>query len=222
MRLPSASELMERREREEIANSFTHALGTVLAIVAAFFLIARSWDHANRYMTWACIAYAISLVCVFFSSTMSHWAVTETNRAKFRSLDQGFIYLLIVATYTPYSIAYLSDRRSLIVLIAMWMIALTGFASKVFLSHRINRVSILTYVVLGWMPLLCGWPSDAGVPAQAVMGILAGGVTYTAGVWFLMNDYRTWYMHSIWHLLVIAAAGMHFATTMIWIVGSTG
>ena len=40
MRLPSASELMERREREEIANSITHALGTALAIVAAFFLIA--------------------------------------------------------------------------------------------------------------------------------------------------------------------------------------
>ena len=220
MRLPLASELMERRDREEIANSITHALGTLLAIAAAVFLIVRTQSHPNPFMVWACAAYALSLVCVFFSSTMSHWAVSETNRAKFRSLDQGFIYLLIVATYTPFSIAYQNDQRGWIVLLAMWTIALAGFTSKVFLSHRIHRVSIVTYIVLGWMPVLAGWPSSGSVPVQAVMGILAGGIIYTAGVWFLMNDYRTWYMHSIWHILVIAAATIHFLTTVTWVIAA--
>jgi hemolysin III len=209
---------MEQYRREEIANSITHGLGTLLALIAAGSLVASTWNLGNRTLAMACTAYGVALVAVFFCSTMSHWIRTESWRARFRALDQGFIYLLIVATYTPFSIVYLTERRWWLILAAMWTIALAGFVSKVFWSHRVNRVSILMYLVLGWMPVLGGWPASAAVPVGAIIGILAGGAAYTAGTWFLVHDDRAWYLHAIWHLFVIGAAAIHYGTTMTWVI----
>ena len=42
-------------------------------------------------------------------------------------------------------------------------------------------------------------------PAEVIGWVAAGGLLYTAGVWFLLRDDRVPYYHAIWHLLVIAA-----------------
>jgi hemolysin III len=199
--------------QSEVANTLTHAAGTVLAVVGTFFLVSRSIGYGSLLFA-ACLVYGVSLTGVFLCSTLSHWIVEEPHRTRFRRLDQGFIYLLIVATYTPFSIVYLRETRWWIILAAMWAIAIAGFASKVVHSHRVNRVSILSYLILGWLPALGGWPSGADIPVEAVLGVLGGGVVYTIGTWFLVNDRRRWYFHACWHVFVMAAAAIHFFTTL--------
>ncbi len=199
--------------QSEAANTLTHAVGTILAVVAAYFLVSRSLGYSSLLVA-ACAAYAVTLVGVFSCSTLSHWIVDEPIRTRFRRLDQGFIYLLIVATYTPFSIVYLRETRWWVILATMWVIAIAGFTSKVIHSHRVNRVSILAYLVLGWLPALGGWPSGADIPREAVLGVIGGGVIYTLGTWFLVNDRRCWYFHACWHVLVIAAAAIHVLTTL--------
>ena len=45
-----------------------------------------------------------------------------------------------------------------------------------------------------------------------------GGVAYTIGTVFLMQDHRHPYLHALWHIFVIAASACHFYA--IWqIVG---
>jgi hemolysin III len=153
-------------------------------------------------------------------STLSHAAMTPRWKSRFRALDQGFIYLLIVATYTPFSLAYLRGNAwGWVLLAAMWTVALFGFVSKVFFAHRVEAVSIASYVLLGWMPMLAAPTLLHLVPMGAFWWMLLGGVCYTVGTIFLMNDDRVRHLHAVWHLCVIAGSACHFAGILIFVVG---
>ena len=86
-------------------------------------------------------------------STLSHTFETPRLRTMFRALDQGAIYLLIAATYTPFSMAYLHTTPWWIVLGLVWTIALWGFFSKVFFAYRVEQVSMWPCIVLGVHPV---------------------------------------------------------------------
>jgi hemolysin III len=209
---------MDHRHRFEPANTITHGVATLLAIPAGIVLVARGWNQPVPWLPAACVAYAVALTGVFFCSTMSHWIRREPARTLWRRLDQGFIFLLIVATYTPFSLVYLSGWWWNSILVAMWVGALAGFVSKVLLAHRVDRVSVIAYIGLGWMPAMGGVAMANTVPAPIFWGIYGGGVVYTAATWFLFNDRRRWYYHAIWHTLVLAAATIHYVTTLVWVV----
>ncbi len=205
---------VERPRREEIANALTHGIATAVAGVASIWLISRAWRFGDPVLIAACSVYAVTLVSVFYCSTMSHWVTDHTRRTLFRQLDQGFIYLLIIGTLTPFLLAYFPGRWSSLILVVSWLIAIAGFASKVFFAHRVNRVSVVGYIALGWIPAMAAIPSGNKAPLPALLGILAGGILYTTGTYFLYNDRRYWYYHAVWHLFVFVAAGVHFATML--------
>lgn len=209
---------MERPRREEELNAATHGIATILAVLAAVMMVIRANQLESWLVTVACLVYGIALVGVFASSTMSHSAKSAESRRFYRQLDQAFIFLLIVATYTPFSVVHLQTSFWHILLGGMWLVAITGFLRKLFMAHRVDSVSVLGYVFLGWMPALGGLSIFDGVPAAAVWGIVGGGVLYTLGTVFLLNDRRVWYFHAIWHLFVVAGAGVHWWTTMVYVV----
>ena len=205
---------MHRPSREETANWITHAIGIAMSIFAAFILLPRVLADGDWTMTISCVLYLLSLLGVYICSTMSHWYSAEYQDGKprrhFRMLDQAFIYLLIVATYTPFSAAHLHGVWWSSVLGLMWVIAITGFVSKIIFAHRVNSVAIWIYLLLGWIPALSGMPWCADMPSSAIWCIVLGGIVYTIGTVFLFNDHKRWYFHAIWHLFVIAASATHF------------
>jgi len=209
---------MERPRAEEVLNAATHGLATLLAFAGAVLLVIRASQSDDWLLVLACGVYGFSLVAVFASSTMSHWARTESSRRRYRKLDQSFIFLMIVATYSPFSVAHLHSTFWWLLLLAMWIVAIVGFVRKLFLAHRVDSVSVLGYVALGWMPALGGLSIFDDVPMTAVLGIVGGGVLYTLGTLFLLNDTKVWYYHAIWHLFVMAGAAVHWWTTMVFVV----
>ena len=114
---------MERLSREEKLNVLTHGAGTVLSVVATVLMLVRVSGSTNRELQFACVVYGFALIGVFASSTMSHVMQGPVWHSRFRQLDQAFIYLLIVATYTPCSVVYLRTTFWWILLGAMWLVA---------------------------------------------------------------------------------------------------
>ena len=204
---------MQRPQREETANWVTHGLGIVLSLFAAGFMISQL-GNASLTLVISCIAYLLALIGVYTCSTLSHWYTADFRdgepQRRFRILDQAFIYLLIVASYTPFSVAYLQATWWWCVLGLMWAIAIGGFVSKIFFAHRVNQVSIWIYIALGWIPALSGMPFNQNVPADVLWNIVAGGLLYTGGTLFLFNDRKQWYFHAIWHIFVIGGSAVHF------------
>lgn len=202
---------------EEIANSVTHGIGLILSLVGSSILLIQLLSFPDAWRFVGCGSFATALVAVYTASTLSHAVPRPAWRRAFRILDQACIYLLIVATYTPFSLEYLRFGWWWPLLLLMWAGALVGFFSKLLFSHRIDAVTIWSYLLLGWLPIVPAWLYVDLIPWGALTWILIGGLCYTAGTVFLVLDHRPWHFHAIWHLFVIAGSVCHFYAVYIFV-----
>ena len=181
------------------------------------FLVVGEISKGNAWRIVGCSIFASSLVAVYAASTLSHLFSDPRWRSFFRVLDQGFIYFLIVGTYTPFALAYLRTPGWLTYLGIMWAIALIGFCSKLFFQHRVDRVAVWSYIILGWMPIVPLIALIGSAPAAALWLLLAGGLCYTLGTIFLVADLQRYHFHAIWHTLVIAGSTCHYFVILVFV-----
>ena len=202
---------------EEIANALTHGAGLALSVCGATLMAGAVLSHGDGWRVVGCGVYVASLMAVYAMSTLSHSCTTPRWRKTFRALDQGFIYLLIAATYTPFSLAYLRTGPWWLLLAAVWAIALYGFISKVFFAHRLDSVAVWPCIVLGWMPTLSVPSLSSILPMSAFWWMLIGGVCYSLGTIFLICDSKVRHFHAVWHLFVIAGSVCHFLAILFFV-----
>lgn len=191
---------------QEWANALTHGIAACGALLLGLRLVLAAMP-ASGAMALACSAYSASVFGTFFFSTLSHVVRRQPLLNSMRAYDQAMIYMMISGTYTPIIVRYASDSHRDYLLWAIWIAAALGFLKKVALRYRINKIGTYTYLLLGWLPAI---PLAPEVPGGLVWWMLIGGVIYTIGVFFLMNDQRLRYMHAAWHLCVMAAATAHY------------
>lgn len=82
------------------------------------------------------------------------------------------------------------------------------------LPGRHPRLSILAYVLLGWVGVIAIGPVSAALPAMSLWVLAAGGLTYVSGIAFHVWE-RLRFQDAIWHLFVAVAAGLHFAAVAV-------
>ncbi|HEX2477359.1 MAG TPA: hemolysin III family protein [Lacipirellulaceae bacterium] len=220
--LPPDLPAWRRSAADELVNALTHALGLVLAVIGALVMASGLLALGDVRLAAGCAVYLASLIAVYAMSTLSHSAWSPKWKSLFRRLDQGFIYLLIVATYTPLSLFYLRGSFWSAVLAAMWIAAIIGFVAKVFFAHRTDAVSVVSYLALGWAPALAVPELISAVPAAALWSMFLGGLCYTVGTLFLTYDERVRHFHAAWHLCVIAGSACHFVGILVFVVGGAG
>jgi hemolysin III len=196
----------EENASQEAVNAWTHGLGFLLSLPAGLALCQLSLAHREQ-MLYACLAYSLSLTAMYLFSTLSHAVRDPVLRHRFRAFDQGVIYLLIAGTFTPFVCSYMTGWSERALLAAIWLAAAAGFYSKVIARHRIDNMTAVSYILLGWLPSMV-LLSYVSLACFAVMAI--GGCLYTVGTLFLQNDHRSWYFHAVWHLMVIVASACHY------------
>jgi hemolysin III len=206
----------------ERVNTLTHGLGCLISVVAGIYLVCMAVAQGDMLRIVGCAIFAASMIAVYAASTMSH-AVSDPERRHFyRQLDQGFIYFLIVGTFTPFSLAYLHSVGWWLFLGLAWALAIFGFVSKVILAHRINGVAVVSYIALGWMPIIPAvWLYSLAPPVMLWL-ILSGGLCYTVGTIFLVSDVERYHFHGIWHLFVIAGSTLHFYAVLVFVALPVG
>lgn len=202
----------EENAAQETLNAWIHGLAFLLSIpgMAALIYLAGRF---RPELIGAAVVYGLSLSALFLGSTLSHAVRTPHLRHRFRTWDQGLIYFLIAGTFTPLAWGFMEGWERLAVLVLVWMSALAGFYSKVFGSHRIDNMTTVSYVLLGWIPSMVLF---AYVPTGCFVMMGVGGVLYTVGTLFLQNDHRHWSFHPIWHLKVVLASGFLYAAILMY------
>jgi hemolysin III len=204
---------------EETINSITHGIGFILSVVGAIWLMTKVIEHGNFLQMVGCGVYATTLVAVYAASTLSHVFRRPRLRRLFRIVDQAFIFLLIAGTYTGFAFTYLDAGPWWVLTTLIWVIAWSGFISKLVFAHQIESVSTVLHVALGWLPVLCFKPIADLAPWSVLRWMLAGGICYTAGTIFLSRDERFPFFHAIWHVSVIAGSACHFWAVFGWCAG---
>lgn len=207
----------EVAERKELLNTLTHGFGLLLSIAAAVILLRTSLEQGDVWRVIGCGVFGAGLIAVYAASTLSHVVSHRHWKHWFRMFDQGLIYLLIAASYTPFSLAFLRSGPWWVFLGVMWTYAICGFISKVFLVHRINAATVWSYLLLGWMPIVPAMMTLGLVPYSALGWLLAGGLCYTLGTVFLVLDVQRYHFHAIWHLWVIGGSACHFLGVLFFV-----
>lgn len=204
------------RHGEEWANAATHGLATVLTFLLGWYLVTGAMSR-DKGLAVSCVVYVISVAATFGSSTLSHSFLKQPLLDRLRALDQASIYAMISGTYTPIIYRFAPETLRSWLLVAIWIAAASGIFTKLLFRHRVNNITTLGYLLLGWLPSI---PLISSVPSGLGWGMLGGGVLYSLGVMVLINDHRRPFLHALWHLIVMSAATCHFAVILIYVVGS--
>jgi hemolysin III len=149
---------------------------------------------------------------------MLHSCQTPRWKSFFRALDQGSIYLLVAATYTPFSLAYLRTSVWWILLGVIWAVALHGFLAKVLFAYRVEAPSIWPCVLIGGIPFISTPTLLSVISIGALWWMLVGVVCYVVGLVFWINDERVRHFHAVWHVFVIAGSMCHFMGIYMFVV----
>ena len=198
---------------EEIANSVSHGIGLLAALIAVPFLISAALERADPAGIVGASVFAITMVLLYVSSTVFH--ALPPNRAKriFQVLDHSAIYLLIAGTYTPFTFGVLHGAWGWTLFGLVWVMALAGTVFKILGGVRYTTFSTWVYLAMGWLVLIAIEPVWTLVPKWGLFWLFAGGIAYTAGAVFFMAE-RIRYFHFLWHLLVVMGTACHFVAVL--------
>ena len=131
---------------EEIANSLTHALGIILSITGMVILMLSSIGSGNIWRIVSCAVFGAALILLYTASTLYH-AVTDSNIKSFmRILDHSAIFVLIAATYTPFTLVNLRGPWGWSLFGVIWGLALLGI---------LFQTTLLRQWVRYFSPVLC-------------------------------------------------------------------
>jgi len=195
------------------ADGVVHAFGLVLALGAATSLGIACVGHPPGWTTASALLYAASLTAALgVSAAYNMWPVSP-KKWLLRRFDHSAIYLLIAATYTPFIAQLKNDVLSAGVLCALWGVAIIGMMLKLLLPGRLDRLSILFYLLLGWSGVVLYEPFISTLPPSILWSIVVGGLLYSIGIIFHVWE-RLRFQNAIWHGFVLAGAVCHYKAVL--------
>lgn len=198
---------------EIIADGVIHTIGVVLGVVGAAVLLAIAFSAARSIEAGSVVIYVIGLLSMLGASAAYNLWPVSPRKWLLRRFDHSAIYLLIAATYTPFLLRMESGPVPGALLIVVWLTAAIGITLKLRWPGRFDRLSIVLYLVLGWMGLLAYAPVAEALGPLTLWLIAIGGALYSVGVIFHVWQ-RLRFHTAIWHGFVLSAAGVHYTAVL--------
>ena len=97
-------QLREVHFREEVANSISHGLALILAVVALPILLLSAARVGNTQFTIGAAVFGATMVILYLASTLYHSLTHVRAKQFFRNVDHSAIFLLIAGSYTPFTL----------------------------------------------------------------------------------------------------------------------
>ncbi|MFT8917208.1 MAG: hemolysin III family protein [Oenococcus sp.] len=198
---------------EEIFNSITHGLGLIAAIVGIIFLFIKVIDkgYTSAVALTAFIIYAVCLIIFLLNSTLFHALIFTRVAWVFQHFDHLGIFLIILATYTPFCWVFIKDPVAIWIWVANLILALAGIVYDFLFIGRYRWITVLIYLAMGWLIAVMFPIIHHSVPVYSLWLLFFGGIAYSAGTFFYLNT-KIWWNHVWWHLFVLlGTAAMYFA-----------
>jgi len=200
---------------EELANSVSHGLGLLGALLGAPVLMVAAWRGGDRYFFIGTAVFIATMLLVYLGSTLYHAWPRGPIKSIFQLIDHSAIFLLIAGTYTPFTLGPLRGAWGWTILALVWTLAILGVILKsVHGTEQRKKLSMTLYLGMGWLALIFIRPLALAVPLSVVLWLFAGGIAYTTGVLFYVRK-RVRYSHFVWHLFVLTGTGCHFTAVLI-------
>ena len=206
---------------EERFNMISHIVGSAIGVAALVLCIVVSAVHRNGYGVAGSIVYGVSMIVLYTMSSVYHGLHDGMAKRVMQVLDHCTIYLLIAGTYTPILLSAMrpiDPKASWMLLGVVWGLAALGITLTAIDLKKYAVFSMICYLGIGWCIVL-----KIGLLIQAVGWggfwlILMGGVCYTVGAVLYGLGRTQKYMHSVFHLFVIAGSVLHLLAILLYVL----
>ncbi len=201
----------------------SHKWAFFVSVVLGALLVTFAPSAEARVAT---AIYAVAMCGLFGVSALYH-RVTWRPAARrwMRRLDHSMIFVLIAGTYTPFGMLVLEGTLAVVVLCIVWGGALAGVVMKLVWIDAPKWLVAAAYLALGWVAVAAMPELGSRLGLGALALLIGGGTAYTAGavIYALGRPDpapKVFGYHEIFHALVIAAAGAHFAAVAFFVLPS--
>jgi hemolysin III len=200
---------------------FLHGIAAVAFLVVGLGVVVGSPSGMLR--RWSLLVFCLSLVALFTTSSLYHSIPWRDDwKLRMQRLDHTMIYVLVAGTFTPIAAIVLTGWIRWATLGIQWAIVAVGAIHKARSRAGRHRLSVVLATTQGWLALFLLWPLGQRLPWTAIVAILVGGVLYTLGMVFLVTGRprlwpRVFSYHEAFHVLVVAAASIHFVAIARWV-----
>ena len=207
-------------EREEKANYLTHAFGALMAIAGIVVLVSKASAAGNNWAILAQSIFGFGMLACMLSSTFYHYVQQPKAKAILRRFDHASIYVLIAASYSPFSLILLRQEGmwgwSLFILV--WLIALIGIGFNFRPMKKTSHIKTASYVLMGMTILVAIKPTIRVAVENDCLPVLywlaAGGVFYIIGsVVYAMA--KSEFVHTVFHVFVLLGLGSHIISAYL-------
>ena len=199
---------------EEVWHAISHGLGLFLSTFGFGILFGISIENGDGAKIWTSIVFGIGLIILYGASTLYHAIPQYKPKARLQIFDHASIYILIAATYTPVTVLGVQGVFGWILLGIAWFFALLGIYLKFAFPNRFEVFSLILYALLGWMIIVAYKPLIAHAGWLSFSLLLAGGVTYTLGIFFYAKE-NIKLNHAIWHLFVLGGSIFQYFSVLL-------
>lgn len=207
---------------EEIFNMVSHIVGGALGIAVTALTVIMAALHRNVYGVVSSAIYGATMIILYTMSSIYHGLRPNTTSKKvFQIIDHCSIFLLIAGTYTPIALCSLREQSTALgwtIFGIIWGAAALGITLNAIDLKSFKLFSMICYLGMGWCIILCAKPTYAAIGIGGTVFLLTGGVAYTIGAVLYCLGKKRRYIHSIFHLFIVAGSILHFFTILFYVL----
>lgn len=206
---------------EEIFNTVSHIVGGAFGIIALLACVLRAAIRSNVWGVVGSAIYGGSMILLYTVSSVYHGLHHIMGKKVMQVIDHCTIYLLIAGTYTPIllcSIRPVSPPWAWTLFGIVWGLAFLAATLTAIDLKKYAVFSMICYIGMGWCIVLAADIAIRAIPFPGLLWLLAGGISYTVGAILYGLGKKHRYMHSTFHLFVLAGSILQFVCILCFVL----
>lgn len=206
---------------EEIFNMVSHIVGGAMAIAALVLCVVFAAIYSDVWGVVGAAIYGSTMIILYSMSSIYHGLHRNMAKKVFQVIDHCTIYFLIAGTYTPVTLAGLRPQYPVQAFVVFGIVWACCFAAATLTAIDLKKYQVLSmvcYIAMGWCIIFFIGPTVRCLGAGGTVFLLTGGIAYTIGAVLYGLGKKKKYMHSIFHLFVLAGSILHFFMILFYVL----
>lgn len=206
---------------EEIFNMVSHIVGGALAIAALVLCVVFAVLCSDAWGVVGAAIYGGTMVLLYTMSSIYHGLKPEMPKKVFQVIDHCTIYFLIAGTYTPVTLAALRPlypAQAFVIFGIVWACCFVAATLTAIDLKKYQILSMICYIAMGWCIVFFIGPTVRVLGTGGTVFLLTGGIAYTVGAILYGIGKKKKYLHSVFHLFVLAGSILHFFMILFYVL----
>ncbi len=200
---------------QELWNSISHGLGTLIALVGGPFLIIKCVETGDPWNIATSSVFLFAIFIMYLFSCLYHAMGRHAGKKVLRVMDHDMVFVLIMGSYTPYCLSFVRSYSPAWGF-SIWAICMSlGILGIVLNSCNIKKFAVFSmvdYLLMGWVCIIAFYPIVMALgwwPGTALL--LAGGIAYSIGaaLYGIGKKHSPWW-HTVFHFFCLAGTVLMF------------